>query len=220
MTSSANAVRRVLTTAVVACAAGLAAACGASAGPAATATATATVTPGSSAGAGGAASPSPDPAGQAQAAPPACATSALQGKVAGPGSSAAQVSTYALSLTNISGASCTLYGFPGVSFVTGVGGWQIGIAATRAEDNATFGSATPRLVTLAPGQTVHAVLQVHDATVYSSGECGMVTAHWLRVYPPNQTAPLYVRFTAHACSTSQVNILTIWPVLPVGAPAP
>ena len=50
--------------------------------------------------------------------------------------------------------------------------------------------------TLSPGQTVHAELQVADAQNYPAAGCGLVTAHWLKIYPPNQTAPLYVSFTA------------------------
>lgn len=56
------------------------------------------------------------------------------------------------------------------------------------------------VITLASGQTVHAELQVADAQNYPAADCGLVTAHWLKIYPPNQTAPLYVSFTAQTCS--------------------
>jgi len=82
--------------------------------------------------------------------------------------------------------------------VTAVGGTQIGAAATR-------NAAVPRTVlTLTPGQTVHAELQVADAQNYPAAACGLVTAHWLKVYPPNQTAPLYVGFTSATCSKNKV----------------
>ncbi len=41
----------------------------------------------------------------------------------------------------------------------------------------------------------------------------MVTAHWLKVYPPNQTAPLYASFTAQACTKPRA-ILTVQTVQP------
>jgi Protein of unknown function (DUF4232) len=125
----------------------------------------------------------------------ACATSALHVAVpSGGGNAAAGSAFYPIQFSNTSSSPCTLYGYPGVSFVGAVGGSQIGVAATR-------NSALPaKLISLAPGQTVHATLQVVDAMNYPSGECGLVTAHWLKIYPPNQTAPTYVSFTAQTCS--------------------
>jgi Protein of unknown function (DUF4232) len=125
----------------------------------------------------------------------ACTTSALHVAVpSGGGNAAAGSAFYPIQFSNTSSSPCTLYGYPGVSFVGAVGGSQIGVAATR-------NSALPaKLISLSPGQTVHATLQVVDAMNYPSGECGLVTAHWLKIYPPNQTAPIYVSFTAQTCS--------------------
>jgi Protein of unknown function (DUF4232) len=125
----------------------------------------------------------------------ACATSALHVVVpSGSGNAAAGSAYYPIQFSNTSGSACTLYGYPGVSFVTAAGGSQIGAAATR---NATLPA---KVISLSPGQTVHATLQVVDALNYPSGGCGLVTAHWLKIYPPNQTAPTYVSFTAQTCS--------------------
>ena len=136
------------------------------------------------------ATPSPSLAGAA-----ACATSALHVVVASSAGGAAAGSVYyPIQFSNTSSSPCTLYGYPGVSFVGAVGGSQIGAAATR---NPTLAAT---LVSLSPGQTVHATLQVVNAQNYPPGDCGLVTAHWLKVYPPNQTAPLYVSFTAQTCS--------------------
>jgi hypothetical protein len=112
----------------------------------------------------------------------------------GGGNAAAGSSYYPIQFDNKSSSPCTLYGYPGVSFVTAAGGSQIGIPATR---NPTLAA---RLVTLSPGQIVHAELQVVDAQNYPPADCGMVAAHWLKIYPPNQTAPVYVSFTAQTCS--------------------
>src|SRR5215475_913315 len=124
-----------------------------------------------------------------------CATSALKGAVntAAAGAAAGSI-YYPLDLTNTSGGTCTVFGYPGVSFVTGPSGTLLGRAASR---NPAKPAAT---VTLAPGQVAHATLQVAQAGNYDPAQCKPVTAHWLRIYPPDQTVPLYVRFKAQACS--------------------
>ena len=208
MTSPAGAARGLTAAAVLACSAALAAACGTAAAPAASPAASpaVTATPTVSAGT---ASPAVSPtAAPTQAAAAACATSALKVAVpAGPGGAAAGSSYYPIQFANVSSASCTLYGYPGVSFVTAQGGRQIGPAATRNP------AVARQLVTLPPGQTVHAELQVIDAENYPPGDCGLVTAHWLKIYPPDQTGPAYVSFTAQACSKPK-QILTVETVQP------
>ncbi len=83
----------------------------------------------------------------------------------------------------VGAASCTLYGYPGVSLVSGPPYTQIGLAAKR-------GTTTPvKLVTLAPGATAHAVLQIVDALNFPPSSCGPAKATYLRIYPPNQKAP-------------------------------
>jgi hypothetical protein len=125
---------------------------------------------------------------------------------------------YPLNLTNDSNAKCTLYGYPGVSFVTSAGGSQIGAAADRDTPGA-LGDKPAQTVTLAPGQTAHAVLELNTAGAYSPAACGLVSAHWIRVYPPNQTAPLYISFTAQTCTKGQ-HLLTVSAVQPVGSANP
>jgi Protein of unknown function (DUF4232) len=204
MTSSASTARVLAAAVVLACSAAFTAACGASSAPGAApaTTATPTVSPGT-------ASPASSPTTTAQAGSvPPCAASALKVTVATvPGGAAAGSSYYPIQFANVSGASCTLYGYPGVSFVTAQGGNQIGPAATRNPATAK------QLVTLAPGQTVHAELQVVDAANYPPADCGSVTAHWLKIYPPNQTTPAYVGFTAQTCSKPR-QILSVQTVQP------
>ena len=208
MTASASAARTLIATAAIAFSAALVAGCGSSRSPAAAPSAgpnRAATTPDSSVNPGGpdhtvspTATTTPTAAGA-----PACATSALHVAVpAGAGNAAAGSSYYPVQFANTSSAPCTLYGYPGVSFVTAAGGSQIGIPATR---NPTLAA---RLVTLSPGQTVHAELQVADAQNYPPADCGLVTAHWLKIYPPNQTAPVYVSFTAQTCSKAK-TILSV-----------
>jgi hypothetical protein len=55
-----------------------------------------------------------------------------------------------IDFTNASSPACTLYGYPGVSLVTGPPYTQVGLAAERAA------TAPVKLVTLAPGVTAAA----------------------------------------------------------------
>jgi hypothetical protein len=123
-------------------------------------------------------------------------------------------STYVpIDFTNSSGRACSMYGYPGVSFVTGRGGSQIGAAAAR---NNGFSSVP---VTLAAHASAHAWLQVAEAGNYPASTCHMVTATWLRVFPPADTVPAYASHTFSACASSKANLLTVMPVRP-GAGVP
>jgi hypothetical protein len=139
----------------------------------------------------------------------ACGTASLQLTVdASQADSGAGSTYYPLDFTNTSAASCQLYGYPGVSFVTtpASAGRQIGAAARR-------GSAFPKVtVTLAPGQTAHAWLKVAEAGNYPSSTCRPATAGGLRVYPPGQTAAGYVSHRFSACSSASAALLTVLPV--------
>jgi hypothetical protein len=147
-----------------------------------------------------AASPSVSPAGAGG--PPACATSALRVSL-GQGNGAAGSVYYPIIFANASGSSCSLYGFPGVSFVTSRRGSQVGAAAL--ED-----AAYPRrLVVLRPGASASALLRVTQAADYPPNRCDPVTARWLRVFPPNQYAPLYIRLSSQACARASVHTLFV-----------
>ena len=186
-------------------AAGSLAGCG-SATPSASPARTVTVTV--TAGPAIAASPATQPPASVPAGPPGCATSALTASL-GAGNGAAGSTYYPIDFTNSSGSACTLYGFPGVSFVTAASK-QVGAAAT--ED-----STYPRqLVTLAPGASAHASLRVVDAGNYPSSTCKPVTVQRLRVFPPNQTTALYISLAATACSNVSVQILTVQTIQPAG----
>jgi hypothetical protein len=101
---------------------------------------------------------------------------------------------YPLDFTNVSGVTCTMSGYPGVFFATGPDGTPIGGPAIRNP------AAARKLVTLAPGLTAHASLQVVVAQNYPPTLCKPVTAHWLQVFPPASYAADYVAFTALTCA--------------------
>jgi hypothetical protein len=201
MTPSAHLARRPLAAAALVCGAALVAACGS----------TQSTTSGQVLSASGAQSApvvslpaSASPASSAQAggtAGNACTSSDLKVTIVTGGGAAAGSIYYPLNFTNTSGSSCTLDGYPGVSFVTSPSGIQIGSPATRNP------AVTPATVTLAPGATAHATVQVVDAQNYSASACKPVTAHWLRVFAPNQTTAANVSFTTLACSGNMTSSL-------------
>lgn len=117
-------------------------------------------------------------------------------------------STYAvIDFTNIGNVTCTLYGFPGVSFAGGTPVSQIGLAA--AENHATART----LVTLPPGAVANALVQIVHAANFPAAKCGPVTSAYLQIYPPNQTTPSYLAYTSPACA-KPVGLLTVSVVEP------
>jgi hypothetical protein len=139
----------------------------------------------------------------------ACGSGSLRVTVNAAQSGAAAGSAYVpVDFTNTSGAACGMYGYPGMSFVTanGTAGQQIGAAAQR---NPQFGDQPVRL---AAGGVAHAWLQVAEAGNYPPSACKPVTAHWLRVFAPGQTAASYVNHPFDACSSANAPLLTVMPI--------
>jgi Protein of unknown function (DUF4232) len=133
------------------------------------------------------------PAVTGTASAPACATSGLNVTLGSPSGYAGGVYQTVV-FTNSSGATCTLYGYPGVSLVSGQPYTQIGLAAQRSS------TVTVKLITLAAGASANAVVQIVDALNFPTATCSPTQAAFLRVYPPNQTAPVYLADAAQACA--------------------
>ena len=148
---------------------------------------------------------SPDThAGPARTATPSCATSGLDVWMNTQGDGALGTTYYHLEITNLSGSTCTLFGYPGVSGVT-LTGTQLGSAASR-------NGSTPHTVTLANGATAHALLGIVEAGNFPPSQCGPVNAAGLRVYPPNQTQSRVAPYPFSACSKSGPIYLRIGPM--------
>jgi hypothetical protein len=115
-----------------------------------------------------------------------------------------------LEFTNTTGRACQLAGFPAVAFTSGKAGQQIGPEA------GADGVARPAAVTLAPGATAHAWLQVLDAASYPASQCHPVTAAGLRVEAPGTQSASYVAHRVPACKAALAGsqILTVHPVQP------
>jgi len=107
-----------------------------------------------------------------------------------------------IDFTNISNVSCTLYGYPGISLAGGTPVTQIGLAATE--------NSTPsrQLVTLAPGAVANALLHIGTARLYPASTCGPTATTYLQIFPPNQSTPIYLRYTSTSCA-KPVHLLTV-----------
>jgi hypothetical protein len=117
-------------------------------------------------------------------------TIAISGLGRGPGG--LTVTRYPLDFTNVSGAACSLAGYPQVVAFRG-NGVPVGNAA--AADTA----APVHRVVLAPGETARAAVVV-AAVRLSAGGCRPVVAAGLRVAPPGQADGSYLRRSLLACS--------------------
>ena len=138
--------------------------------------------------------------------PTPCPTTSLRVKLGASQGTAGSVYT-TIVFTNTSTATCTLYGYPGVSLTTGRPGTQIGKAAKE-------NPATPRqLVTLHPQKSANALLRIVDAQNYPASRCGPKNSAYLQVYPPNQTTQVYIRYRTVGCA-KPVTLMTVDAVRP------
>jgi hypothetical protein len=141
--------------------------------------------------------------GSAQARPTAarCTTGGLVVWMDTQGDAAAGTTYFKLKLTNQSGRTCTLRGYPGVSAVN-LAGRRLGSAGTRNP------SSTPT-VSLASGATANVTLGIVVAGNYPPATCRPVPAAGIRVYPPGSTASKIVPLPFTACSRRGPVILHV-----------
>jgi hypothetical protein len=126
----------------------------------------------------------------------------------GPGDAAAGHIYQALRFTNVSKANCVIVGFPGVSYVTGDSGSQVGKPADRD-------GAKGAQITLRPGQMASAVVTETDVDVFDASACKPTATRGFRVYPPDSTASMFVAQTGRGCAgnppSAQLRVQTIKP---------
>jgi len=126
--------------------------------------------------------------------PVGCATSRLVVWLAADmGGGAAGSAFYSLRFTNLSARKCTLAGYPGVSAVD-LRRRQLGSPAGRNPRQPL------RVVTLSPGDTASAIVQISQAANFPAGDCQRLDAAGLRVYPPNAFTSKVVPIPFSACS--------------------
>lgn len=141
------------------------------------------------------------PAASTPAGPGLCKAAGLTGTIDSTGGAAAGSVYMTLILTNSGTEPCLLKGFAGVSLTADANGAPIGAAAVRDE-------STPAAdVLLVPGQAGAATLRYSQAANHA--DCTIAPAAGFRVYPPEDTASLFIAQPRDACSDAETRLLTI-----------
>jgi hypothetical protein len=102
-----------------------------------------------------------------------------------------------LLITNASSKPCLVQGFPGVSYVAGEDGHQVGKDAFR---EGTKGNA----VKLDPGQTAAADIQFVNVRNYDPATCQPTPVKGLRIYLPQETASNFVPADGTGCASTKI----------------
>ena len=104
--------------------------------------------------------------------------------------------------------TCELRGFPGVSYVAGDDGHQVGPAAAMSGPRGGE-------VVLKPGAAAAAQLQLVNVANFDAAVCRPTPVRGLRVYPPGDTTSLYVERAGTGCAGAppgnQLSVQTLTP---------
>ena len=98
-----------------------------------------------------------------------------------------------------------MYGFPGVSWVAGDNGHQVNTPFVRQ------GKATQH-VTLKPGGVAHSMLMLGHYQNLDPAKCKPVAIRGFRVYPPDETAAIFLSSPGTECSTPGAGRHDVGPV--------
>jgi len=121
----------------------------------------------------------------------------------GGGDAAAGTSYRHLVFTNKGSRTCTIQGFPGVSYVAGDDGHQVGPAAFRT------GKKGP-VITLKPGGSAFADVGFVQVANYDPAVCKPTEVRGLRVYPPHDYDSMFLPNAGTGCAgTPPGNQLTV-----------
>jgi len=124
----------------------------------------------------------------------------------GGGDAAAGTVYRELRFTNKGSRTCTIQGFPGVSYVAGEDGHQVGPAAFR---DGSKGKA----ISLKPGMTVFAPVGFVQVGNYDPAVCKPTAVRGLRVYPPHEYDSMFVPAAGTGCAGkppgNQLSVQTI-----------
>ena len=165
----------------------------------------ATAEPGTAAGGSGSGAGSDTGSGAGAGAVPRCTTAELRATL-GDGDAGAGSTYRPLLFTNTGGRTCELHGFPGVSYVTGDGGEQVGPAAAESGQRGDQ-------VVLRPGGQAAAVVQFVQVANFDAAVYRPTPVRGLRVYPPGDTAALFVPAEGTGCAGTppgqQLSVQTV-----------
>lgn len=120
----------------------------------------------------------------------------------GPAHGAAGSVTQSLRFTNVGTTACGMVGFPGISYVNGDAGNQVGAPAQRS------GPFAPWFV-LQPGQVAHADIAYTVTQNFPPATCSPTHVRGIRVYPPNDYSAMYIPRPGTGCGNSAVTQLQV-----------
>lgn len=141
-------------------------------------------------------SAAPPPAG-----PTLCKAANLTAATDATGGGAAGSVYMQLLLTNSGAETCLLRGFPGVSLTADASGEPIGAPAKRDDSKPVAD------VMLGPGQTGSATLRYTQAANHP--DCARTPAAGFRIYPPEDTASLFLPQPREGCSNASITLLSV-----------
>ncbi|MFL6124614.1 DUF4232 domain-containing protein, partial [Actinophytocola sp.] len=119
----------------------------------------------------------------------------------------------ALVFTNKGTRTCTMQGFPGVSYVTGDDGHQVGPAAYRTGSKGA-------VVTLKPGASAFTDVGFVQVANFDPAVCKPTEVRGLRVYPPHDYDSMFLPNPGTGCAaTPPGNQLTVATIQPGTGPA-
>lgn len=127
-----------------------------------------------------------------------CRASQLRGHV-GQNDPGAGQENFPLVVTNFSGTTCTLDGYPGAAFVDG-SGKQVGPDPRRA-------AGSPVKITLAPGRSAWAGLSFGNPEISGAKTA---TPTGILITPPDEKEPVKVDWTGGAVPVSDAANLTVF----------
>jgi hypothetical protein len=122
-----------------------------------------------------------------------CGTGALSASL-GQSQGAAGSFYMALVLTNKGSTTCTMFGYPGVSYISSSGA-AVGQPASEIKGH----EAT---VTLKPGAAASTLLHQPNPLVFQPADCHKKKAAGIRIFPPGQTVSLTVKKSTAVCTTT------------------
>lgn len=137
--------------------------------------------------------------------PGECPSSALKARVAPYDAGAGHLYSR-MTFVNSSGVTCYMRGYPGVSYVAGDDGHQVGGSAIRQPGR---GAHTVRL---APGGHAYAFVDQAEVRNFPDVSCDPTAVRGYRVYPPDETAAKYVPSHSTQCGNPSVGRPRIAPV--------
>lgn len=113
---------------------------------------------------------------------------------------------------NASSHACWMRGYPGVSYVSGDDGHQVGAAARRDRDRPPPAAR----IWLIPNAHAHAFLDQVNPHNYPSARCHPTTVRGIRVYPPDETSALYIPGKTQTCAKPGTGRPTITAITKAG----